>query len=177
MLRGRDVRDITGKTALVTGATRGLGCQLAGDLAAARPEMDTHFFGTLAVNRPFHPRCCRAGQQRGAERLAGAVLPGNQGQAVDAPCWPEQATTARRCGRGGRRGPVGRRSVSPETLAAQALGEVDPVTGGRGTSLGGVESLIEHRHSMEGPSSRVPVLLRGETVTSHGGLSAERLQG
>ena len=131
--------DITGKTALVTGANRGLGRQLAaqlrdrgarvyaaardpravdlagvtpialditdpasvaaaaraasgvailvnnagsqtgsslltGDLAAIRLEMDTHFFGTLAVTRAFAPQLAAQRQQRGAEHPVGAVL-------------------------------------------------------------------------------------------------------
>jgi NAD(P)-dependent dehydrogenase (short-subunit alcohol dehydrogenase family) len=127
MLKGREIMDITGKTALVTGANRGLGRQLAvelrdrdarvyatardpravdlagvtpialdvtdpasvaaaaqaargvsilvnnagsftgsslltGDLAAIHREMDTHFFGTLAVTRAFAPQLAARGR-------------------------------------------------------------------------------------------------------------------
>jgi NAD(P)-dependent dehydrogenase (short-subunit alcohol dehydrogenase family) len=126
LVEGRNVMDITGKTALVTGANRGLGRELAvqlrdrgahvyaaardpqavdlagvtplalditdpasvaaasraasgvailvnnagsstgsslltGDLAAIRREMETHFFGTLAVTRAFAPQLATHG--------------------------------------------------------------------------------------------------------------------
>jgi NAD(P)-dependent dehydrogenase (short-subunit alcohol dehydrogenase family) len=46
---------------------------LTGDVAAIRLEMDTHFFGTLAVTRAFAPQLAAQGKG-GAEHLVSAVL-------------------------------------------------------------------------------------------------------
>ncbi|HEV8277299.1 MAG TPA: MFS transporter, partial [Streptosporangiaceae bacterium] len=72
------------------------------------------------------------GSGRGAHpalRAPGGPVDRRRLQPAGTRCCPDQAA-GRRCGRWRRCGPVEGRSVSPETLAAQALGEVDPVSGG-----------------------------------------------
>ncbi|MCB0994983.1 MAG: PLP-dependent transferase, partial [Acidimicrobiales bacterium] len=97
-------------------------------------------------------RQASANAQQLAERLAGhpgvaeVLYPGLTSH-------PHHAVAARQF-EGGFGAMLSFRPAGGEAAALRVVAEVELIT--RATSLGGVESLIEHRASVEGPDSPVP---------------------
>ncbi len=84
----------SGVAILVNNAGSSTGSSLlTGDLAAIRLEMDTHFFGTLAVTRAFAPQL--AAQRIPIGRLAARSWPHAGPQPDDRPFVPGASTAVR----------------------------------------------------------------------------------
>jgi cystathionine gamma-synthase len=100
----------------------------------------------LRVHRSSDSALAIARHLHGHPTLAAVLYPG-------LPSHPGHQIAARQM-RGGFGGMLSIRLAGGAEPAMAVLGAVRVFK--RATSLGGVESLIEHRHSMEGPSSPVP---------------------
>jgi len=100
----------------------------------------------LRVHRASESALTIARQLEGHRSLKAVLYPG-------LPSHPDHATAARQM-QGGFGGMLSIRLAGGAEEAKAVLAAVQVFK--RATSLGGVESLIEHRSSMEGPSSPVP---------------------